>query len=225
MKTVIIADEIYSALKKEGSFLDRSYIRLLKASSNGGALSLHRAERADLIIAMFESSDIDGETLCNSIRDDTELNGVSIILVCRKSVMERCLSSRANAFLGIPVNTAVLLEEAYKLLTISGRKSVRVSVAVSIEGYSKKISFTGQTINVSTSGMLLESESPLDEGDTVKCSFSLPGAPRMTLDAEVVRVEQGLDGKKRYGLSFIDAPEKAGSSIEKFVGSRGTSIS
>lgn len=221
MKKVIIAEDLRAIVEKEKNFLDRSDVRIFTAATNEKALSLHKAQKVDLIIAKLDSPDMSGEMLCSHIREDPELQKVSLIIVCSatEADLERCVKCRANAFITSPINDAVLLEEAHQLLHIAPRTSSRIPVSVKLRGTSKKTPFIGFAENISTSGMLFRAAAVLYEGDIIKCSFSLPGFTHITVDAEIVRVlakerRRDING---YGVKFVDLSATAISTLEAFV--------
>ena len=221
MKKVIIAKDIRAILEKKKTFLDRSAVRLFAAHSNEKILALHRAVKADLIIAKLNMPEMSGETLCSLIRDNEELRYVSIIIVCseNESDLARCIQCRANAFISSPVDTELLLQEAHRLLNIAPRTSYRIPIRVKFFGKSKQRVFTGYTENLSSSGMLLCTMSHLFEGDSIMCSFSVPLAQQITVQAEVVRVLGKEPGHTTncYGIKFTDLSANATSAIQAFV--------
>ena len=221
MKKVIIAEDIQAILEKEDCFLNRSDVRIYTAATNEQALALHRAERANLIIAQLDTPVMSGEVLSSIIRDDDELCKASLIIVCSdaESDLKRCLQCRANAFITSPVNNAILLQEVHQLLHIGNRKSCRVPVSIKIHGRSSEIPFTGYAENLSVSGMLLHSDTLLYEGDAITCAFYLPDSTHITTNAEVIRTleketEHDTNG---YGIKFIDLSTDLSSAIEGFV--------
>jgi len=221
MKKVIIAKDIRAIVEKKKTFLDRSEVRLFAAPSNEKVLALHRAIKADLIIAKLNMPEMSGETLCALIRDDEELRYVSIIIVCseNESDLARCIQCRANAFISSPVDTELLLQEAHRLLNIAPRTSYRIPIRVKFFGKSKQRVFTGYTENLSSSGMLLCTMSHLFEGDSVMCSFSVPVSTQITVQAEVVRVlgKEPEHNANCYGIKFTELGANATSAIQAFV--------
>lgn len=221
MKKVIIAEDIYAILEKEKNFLNRSGIKILTAATNKKALSLHKAKKADLIIANLDSPEMNGEILCSLIRNDPVLSKVSIIIVGSgtESDLKRCLQCRANAFIPRPINTAVLLQESHQLLNIAPRMSLRVPISVKLYGTKKEKPFTGYIENISTSGMLFRSAVKLFEGDTIQFLFSLSDSTHITTTAEIVRFlpKKGKGDTNRYGITFNDLSGDAISAIEVFV--------
>jgi len=223
MKKVIITEDINTVLEKDLSFLNRSGIRAITAANNKDILALHRAERADLIITYLDMPEMSGETLCALIREDAALRNVSIIIVCSETAanLQKCVQCGANAFITTPVNTAVLLQEAYQLLHVTPRKSCRLPLKIRIEGAAKEKPFTGHVKNISDSGMLFQSSAILFEGDAIECSFSLPDSRRINTIAEIVRVikENEKDPQILYGVRFNDLSDEDASVLGFFVNS------
>ncbi len=222
MKRVIVAKDIRPLLAKEKSFLNRSGIRTFTATSNLKALALHRAVKADLIIAKLDSQDMSGETLCSLIRDDEELRKVSLIIVSSdaEADVERCVQCRANAFIPSPIDRAVLLQEAHKLLHVALRTSCRIPVRVKLNGKTKEKTFTGYTKNISASGMFFGTAAELFEGDHVTCSFDIPG--HISAGAEIMRVvgREAGHGATGYGMRFTNPGTDLISALNLFAESK-----
>lgn len=218
---VIIAENVYALLRDEQSFLSRADVRIRLASSNSQALEMHRAEQADLIVAYYDAGEMSGEELCREIRGDAALRSVSILLVCGSDEQEilRCMNCNGNAYVSLPAPSAVLLQEAHRLLNVAPRKTCRVPVKIRVDGKVRGRRFTGITENISTAGMLFRSPDVLMEGDSVQCSFSLSGSRQVTVPGEVVRVLAGSSGEgSGYGVSFVDISTEAVSAIARFSG-------
>lgn len=220
MKKVIVIKDIIGILKKEQSFLDRSGFTLLPAESNEEVLAVHKKEKADLIVASLDSIRMSGEKLCSVIREDPEICAVSIIIICPPEAdSDRCMACKANAFLPVTVSSAVLLQEMHRLLNIALRGSCRVPLKIGLEGKKTKVSFSGSIENISASGMLFSSDAELFEGDTVTCSFSLPGSGNITAEAELVRIieKESQEKQNLYGISFTDPDNDLISAIDRFI--------
>lgn len=221
MKKVIMPRDIKELLDREESFLNRSSVKAFVASTNKDILELHKTEKADLIIARLSTEGISGKKLCSFIRNDEVLRRVSILLICPEdeAAIEECVQCGANAFITYPVNTAVLLQEAYHLLQIAPRKTCRIPLKIKLEGTAKNRTFTGTVENISAAGMLFRSSAKLEEGDAILCSFSLEDLHRMSTYADIVRVIEG-DRKKEpnlFGVRFSSLSDDAIAAIESYV--------
>ena len=222
MKKVIIAEDLITIIEKDRSFFNRTDIRTISAATNEEILALHRTEKADLIITNLDMLEMTAENLCALIRNDDELRNVSIIVVCPETAanLQRCIQCKANAFVTAPVNHAVLLQEAYQLLHVTQRRSCRINLKLKMEGTSKEKPFTGFTENISAAGMLFQSAAILFEGDSIMCSFSLPGPTRISASADIVRAlndENEPLAKYLYGVIFTDISDDDISAINAFV--------
>lgn len=224
MKKIILTEDIKAVLEKDRSFFNRSGIRSIAAETNEEILALHKAEKADLIITNLGLPGRGGDDLCSLIRNDEALRSVSIIIVCSETTsnLRRCAQCGANTFIASPVNTAVLLQEAYQLLHVTPRRSCRIPLKLRMEGTSREKPFSGHAHNVSASGMLFQSSAIFFEGDTIQCSFSLPGPVRITANAEIVRVSKTKESDATdtlYGIRFSDLNDADISVLNTYVNS------
>ncbi len=227
MMTVIMPLTLRDAVARERSFLDRSGIVCRYAGTNEETLSLHREHNATLIIALLDSPGMNGEDLCSAIRDSRELAAVSIILIGsgNETDSERCLRCSANSFVRDRSDMIGLLQEAHQLLHVAPRTAHRVPVSVRVLGSKGQQSLVGESINISASGMLLRSDRFLHEGDTVRCTFTLPGATAVSANAEVVRAVDDPGGATAtYGIRFIDIETKVMSALDLFLGGHATAF-
>jgi CheY-like chemotaxis protein len=221
LKKILITDDVAPIIAKGKSFLDREGVKLLMAATNDDVLPVHRAEKADVIITTLNSPGLRSEELCSAIRSENALRNVSVILICpdNASDVERCVQCKANVVLTMPVDSGKLLEKIKELLEISWRESYRVLVSVIIEGSNKDRPFFGRSGNISTTGILIESEKVLEKGDQLLCSFFLPGSKQIKTNGVIVRVmkSEGVSKTSQYGVKFSQLPTEARSAIEEFV--------
>jgi CheY-like chemotaxis protein len=221
MKKILVADALKPLMEKEPGLLNRADVKLFFAATNDELLAVHRAERADLIISRPDLPGMGADRLFTSIRNDLDLRAVSLIMVCADEAAdrERAEQCRPNAVLTLPVNSALLLEKAQRLLKIPGRESYRVLLSINMEGSSREASFFCRSENISTTGLLLETDRSLAEGDKLKCSFFLPDSRQIIVAGEIVRKIEAPEksGLKRYGVKFGKLNPDAKSAIEAFV--------
>ena len=221
MKKVIMPQDIYELFQPEQSFLSRSDVRIMTTATNGQALALHRTETADLIIAYLDTWEMGGEELCGQIREDAGLRGVSMMLICgaQESEINRCLNCNANAYITLPIASAILLQEAHRLLNIAPRKSCRIPVKIKLECETRGKRFTGTIGDISTAGLFFRSSAILPEGATVHCTFAVTGSRQVTVSGEVVRILSD-DPQPGYGVSFFDISTEAVAAIERLSGEK-----
>ena len=221
MKKILVTDKVLTLIEKERSFLDREGVKLFSVATNDDVLAVHRAEKADIIIADLHAPGMKSEELCSAIRTDGALSKVSIILLCSNNPedMERGAQCKANVVLTMPMDPAKLLEKMRQLLDISWRESYRVLVSVNVSGSAKDRSFFCRSGNLSTTGMLIETEKVFEKGDRLACSFFLPDSAQIKTHGEIVRVIKQSAGSKnfQYGVRFSSLPAEAKTAIEVFV--------
>lgn len=221
MKKVLIAEALKAHLTRDKSFLNRANVKLFIAATNDDILAVHRAESVDLIISQLGMPGMKDDRLYTSIRKDGVLRKVSLIILCDGKPGERELAERctANVVMTQPVDTALLLEKAQDLLEISWRESYRVLLSVSVSGMSSESAFFCRSVNISATGLLVETDRALKEGDRVVCSFFLPGSRQIVAPGEVVRSNEASEkaGQRRYGVKFGRLTAEARSAIEAFV--------
>ncbi|MEK6742367.1 MAG: PilZ domain-containing protein [Nitrospirota bacterium] len=212
MKKVLIAKELHALLEQDRSFLDRTDMQVFVAATNDEVLTIHRAERVDLIIAKLDLPGMASEKLYGLIREDAALRTVSTILCCANTpaAIKQCSHCRVNAVLLEPLHSVLLMAKAQQLLDIAAREMIRVLLGVVIDGRFGDEAFYCRTKNVSATGMMIETRKRLVEGARLTCQFYLPDATRIQAPGKIVRIIQQTSGggDQQYGLMFTDiAPE------------------
>jgi DNA-binding LytR/AlgR family response regulator len=187
---------------------------------------VHKAERVDLIITDLDMPDISGDKLCSMIRKDEELKHVSIIIVCTTAAsdIERVSRCKANSFITKPIQPELLLDKVAQLLNITERKSYRVLLKVSVNGKSEDSSFFCSSKDISSTGILLQTDRRFAKGDIISCAFFLPDSLRVFVDAEIMRVGKNHDNTFLYGAKYVDLSPEYRSAIEAFINKRSRKI-
>ncbi len=221
MKKILIAQDIRVILEKDKSLLNRTDLAVFSAATNDEALKIHRAERVNLIITHLDMPGMTSEEFCSLIREDECLRVVSMIMVCADipAEIEQSSRCRANAVLLRPVHPLVLMVKAQQLLDVAARETLRVLLNASVDSRSESESFFCRSRNISATGMLIESDKPLDEGARLSCIFYLPNAKKIQAAAKIVRAIERAPGDEdhRYGLMFTDIAPEARQQLLDFV--------
>ncbi len=198
-------------------------MRVFNAASNDEILQLHRVEHMHLIISDLEMPGISTKQLCSLIRKDPVMSSVSIIMVCacNRIEMERSLHIGANAVLLKPIKPPLLLAKAKQLLDINSRETFRVHLSVSVEGSGSDLAFFCRSLDITTTGILMETNHFLRLGDRVLCSFNLPDATRVQVMGKVVRTTKEAPDSEgsQYGIHFVDLAPDARKAIELYLDS------
>lgn len=221
MKKILIEREICKVLRERNSFLDRADVQVFTAASNDVMLRLHCEERMDLIISHLEMPGISTEQLCSRIRKDPELRSVAIIMVCAcdRSEMERSMHFGANAVVLKPIKPPLLLAKAGQLLDVPWREAYRVRLSVSVAGNDGDDAFFYRSLDITTTGILMETNQTFNLGDRVFCSFVLPDVTPVQTMGEVVRTIKQASGAEanRYGVRFVDLTPDKKKAIENYL--------
>lgn len=224
MKKVIIPPDIITLLVQRHSFLHRADIQIFTADSNEEALDIHRQEKANLIIAHLSCQELSSRTFCSLVREDKELSGALIILICSQisSDIEESSQCKAHAVVTKPISEESLLEKARQLLDVSVRASYRVLLNVAVEGSVHDTAFFCRSEDISATGMLIETDQDLKKGNRVLCSFFLTTGPQIRVTAEVVRRLEGrrVPGTNRYGLKFTNLTSAVRRTLKEFIDTR-----
>ncbi|MFQ5329383.1 MAG: response regulator [Thermodesulfobacteriota bacterium] len=226
MIKVLLVDDIRLFLEIEQTLLNRPDITIFTATSGEEAIQIHERENVDVILLDLLMPGMDGETVCKHIRADSRLMGVSIIMVTTSTSpedIERCIEAGANDYILKPINPTELLTKFQRYVKVAQRWDLRIltRMDVSVADQDSMGSFMGNTVNISSSGVLVECTHNLDVGDAVSCSFSLPGnTSTITSTGEVVRskeINHTQSRITRYGIRFLDIGEEEQNMIESFI--------
>jgi CheY-like chemotaxis protein len=223
VKKILIASEINLVLQKKNSFLNRADMRVFTAATSDEALAIHRSEHLDLIITQLDLPGMPSGQFCSLIREDQALRDVAIIMVCANNQTARARSLRlgVQAVYRRPVKPALVLAKARTLLNLSLRETYRVLLSVAVEGNASNQLFSCRTLDISATGMLMETALSFRQNDRLFCSFYLPDADTTHIMAtgEVVRTIQYAPGAdaNRYGVHFLDLSAEAQNALQAFL--------
>lgn len=150
------------------------------------------------------------------LRADPRTRVVSIAIVARGDLEAReleLLGAGANAILRLPP-TPEWDERLGRLLEVAVRRHTRIPVRLALGG-SGGTGATGTILDLSASGLLLETEAQLRIGDDVAVRFRLPQSKTpVNGTARVVR----LAGRQRYGAAFEGLDDDARRRLALFTG-------
>jgi hypothetical protein len=153
--------------------------------------------------------------LVAALRRDESARRSSIVILARgdfESAELEILEAGANAILRFPPD-ASWEERLDRLLNVPARREARFSVQLEVgTNAGTGETMTGDAVNLSVRGMLLQVPGTLAIGDTVTLSFRLPGS---FVEGRAIVVR--LDGPNRYGLFFERLERDGREQIERYV--------
>jgi CheY-like chemotaxis protein len=221
MQKILISNDLKPQLTQAESFLRRTDISVLFASTNDELLKIHIEENVNLIVTRLDMPGHRSEEIFDIIRQSRKLRDVLTIIVSDDDVknLERCRRCGAGAVLTMPVDPVQLTLKAQEFLNVAPRQSYRVLLNVTVEGKFKSRPFLCRTENISTTGMLIRTDLDLARNDVMSCSFYLPDGTKVAASGEVVRTvhPSAESAEKLYGINYTTIGPGVKSAIEAFV--------
>ena len=209
-KNILLADDDLNALKLEKVFFQRKGFKVFTATSGKDVLTTCNKETIDLIMLALYLPVMNGDEVCRKIRSDNQLKDIALLMVLPSANPEDeviCRKSGANEFISKPINESRLQSIIYprvsRLLNVSPRKKMNISVRFDRNG---KDSQFGNLLNLSMTGMLLETHTPFKLSDLVPLSFRDPRKSNiLELEGRIVREgKSSPEGLNRYGVRFLE---------------------
>ena len=174
------------------------------------------AARPDIVVIDRDLPRAD--ELIAALREDPGTRRVSIAIVARGDLDPAelaLLQAGANAILRMPPGPD-WDERLVRLLDIPARRDARLPVELGVDtlgtGVGERV--PAQAVNLSRSGILIETAVELGVGDELELEFSLEGEDVLAR-GRVVR----HGAPRLFGVQFAALPEYAAVRIQRFVGS------
>ena len=172
------------------------------------------AARPDIVIVDRELPRSD--RLVAALREDPSTRGLSIVVAARGDfdpVEVELLEAGANAILRLPAGPE-WDERLPRLLNVPVRRQARFTVDFDVEAVVGAEPASATALNLSVSGMLLESPVGLAVGDEVQLRFQIPDSEHaVATTARVVRVA----APGQYGVEFGRVEGDASERLHAFV--------
>ena len=159
--------------------------------------------------------------IVSALREDPTTRGLSVVVMARgdfDAVEVELLECGANAILRLPAGPE-WSTRLQRLLDVPVRKETRFPVSFQVEATSDgNGAATAQALNLSASGVLIETEVPLHMQDEVQLRFGLPVTVEpMPVHGQVVR----LAAPSRFGVEFRRLGDKESRRIQGYLASLG----
>jgi CheY-like chemotaxis protein len=223
MKKILLASEYILFLKRNTALLMRRGFQLFTTSSGKEALELHREHHFDLIFTDFKLEDMNGCIFCSLIREREDSIDVPIIISCHNfpGSIERVEHSGANAMLLKPIEPIKLMETIGSFLDIQVGRSKRVVLKVKVfsKAGERELEFICLSHDVSSTGILLETDQILEVGSQITCQFTLPNVCQIETEGKVARSMTALACDNLYGVKFIAMSLSNRRAIDSYIAS------
>ncbi|NMC00103.1 MAG: response regulator [Thermoanaerobaculaceae bacterium] len=212
---LLIVDDMKSFLNLEQTFLRRADCRIYTATTGLEAIKVAELVHPDIILLDIEMPELNGIETTRILQNNNKLKDIPIIIVSSTSRKEEAIKAGAKEFLQKPVDENTFLTAVLKYVPLKIRKDKRIELKTACNFVFEGSQHKGETLDVSVSGIFLETEIPLEIGSHLEISFSLPlngNKKEIKTDAIVVR-----KAKNGYGLGFFEISEGARIYLEEFV--------
>jgi DNA-binding NarL/FixJ family response regulator len=191
-KNVLIVGVSTPALQRAGSLLSRGTLRVSHAANGQHALELARSAAFDLLIVRYPLAGTSLPDVIEALRAPESVCRQTSILI----LAEEDHAAELSPLLGHGINRIVstnapserLLDAVAELLAVAPRRAMRVPVRLSLLCERKGNPWAGETVDVSTTGMLVVSGYRPRVGSGIGFELFLPdsGVP-VAGQGEVVR--------------------------------------
>jgi len=175
-KKILIADDAKLFIEVEKTFLQRESIEIITALDGRQALELARQHRPDIAILDMNMPGLDGAECCRTIKLDPGLSATAIVIVTtqgRAHDRERCRDAGCDELLFKPINRTEFLAAVHKLLQLSTRQA-RYKARFQVQyGENDGTVLTEFGVDISSGGLYISTENPLDVGESLVLRLSL----------------------------------------------------
>ena len=218
--SILLVDHSRGALLFQETILRRRGMQIMSALAGTEGLAKARMEKPNLIIFGYDLFDMSAPEFCREIRGDEETRMISLLLVCDRNHSDHgdlCLSAGCNDVIFRPLQKPELDQKVERLTRIPVRRQLRTITKIEISLEKNGRFILGRSVNISSSGMLVEVDRMLPQEGPVRLHFYLPADPKpLQVAAEVLRAEFS-GSMPKYGMRFLEPSEEDRERIMRFV--------
>ncbi|HJQ38017.1 MAG TPA: PilZ domain-containing protein [Thermoanaerobaculia bacterium] len=217
--SILLVDHSRGALLFQETILRRRDMQIMTALAGSDGLTKARMEKPNLIIFGYDLFDMSAPEFCREIRADEITRPISLLLVCDRNSNhgDLCLSAGCNDVIFRPLQKPELDSKVERLTRIPVRRQLRTITKIEISLEKNGRFVLGRSVNISSSGILIEVDRMLPQEGPVRLHFYLPADPKpLQVTAEVLRAEFA-GSMPRYGMKFLDPTEEDRERITRYV--------
>ena len=206
---VLVAGIGRSRFDELAPVLDRQKLEIVQVTSAEDSAKLAHSDPVDLVILDAEPAVMSLEKIVATIRSKSSASSKASILVLARPGR----SDEARALIGRGVNQVMVAGDSPELigqrvadlLHIAPRTTLRFSTRLLAEVADGAEEALGAVVNISTSGMLVETDTDFEPGQHVIISIDVAGQDEpLAVKAEVVRsADPERDGVEGIGVRFL----------------------
>jgi CheY-like chemotaxis protein len=221
MKKILLASAYDVFLRKNKELLMFKEIQLYTSLSGSEALKLNKEHSFDLIFVDSILADMSGISLCSLVHKEENARDIPVILACQniKECIDRAKQSSAVAMLIKPVDPINILKTIGSFIDLDLCRSIRAKLNVKVLSKKQNLDFYCYSKDISSTGILLETELELLIGSSIYCQFTLPHSRKIETEGKVIRYMIGAECKNLYGIKFIDLASTYQRVIDNYINS------
>jgi CheY-like chemotaxis protein len=225
VKKILLASAYDVFLRKNKELLIFEEIQLYTSLSGSEVLKLNKEHGFDLIFVDSILADMSGISLCSLVHKEEKSRGIPVILACQniKECIERAKQSSAAAMLIKPIDPINILKTVGGFIDLDLCRSIRAKLNVKVLSKKQNLDFFCYSKDISSTGILLETELELLIGSSIYCQFTLPNSRKIETEGKVIRYMIGAECKNLYGVRFIDLPSVHQRAIDNYINSTANS--
>lgn len=222
---ILIVDDMDTFLKLEKMLLERSGYEIVTARTGVEALKKVQTEKPCLVFLDLVMPEMTGDAVCRFIKTNKNLKHIPVIMVTTKSdedSRERCHQAGCDDYMTKPVTQRDFFEKIKKFINIEKRKHPRAPIRVSADCMEAELIYQSYTVDVSESGIFIDTAEPLPVGTELTIKFALPrqGAPllckgRVVRTVPPSRSPEGV--RSGMGVRFTNLSSEDADKIRAFV--------
>lgn len=219
MKKILLASTSKSFLQRNKDLLTRGNIQIYTTANGTEAVRLHREHDFDLILSELRLEGICGDALCSTVRSEEGSKKVAVILICHDNSDDhaRVGQSGADAKIIRPIQPEQIIDAVGSLLGLQLGRVKRALFSVKVLSKKGGVEFCCVSIDISVTGIFLETDYYLDLGDRIICRFTLPGGSEIEAEGDVARSVKTQENVFKYGVHFVSLPLIYRKEIERYV--------
>lgn len=201
---ILIVDDVKFFLDVQKSMLDQVDCEIFTAKSGLEALKVIKQKKPQLVLLDYNMPDLNGDKACEIIKKDPRFRDIPIVIISsedNENVKDLCQRAGADYYMTKPIDKVEFMEAISKLLKVRSslyypRAPIRTEVYIRFGGEVKRY----MSVDVSTTGIYLETKEPLTTGDNATLYFTVPIPKRdVKVEGRVSRVATE-DDMEKYGF-------------------------
>lgn len=224
LKVLLVEDDV-ATLELIWEVLTSLGVEVRPLSDSTEAAAWIQRDKFDGVFLDLMMPKLDGFELARQIRRSPSNSRTPIVVVTGREdreTIEQAFAAGATFFLAKPIDRPKLirlLNSTRGAMLEERRRYQRVPLRAEVTCMFDSRTTRGQSVNVSLSGLLFESEGSLTPGTRIRLGFHLPTqAKEILAEAAVVRV----DDQRRAGARFTDMSAEDRQRLRDFVASLDT---